>query len=145
MKRSEQSMRAKTSIYCLLIVILLCTACTPSANYDETETFPDEALANTTEALPHSVYKEYVIVQDYANNETSTGILDEFADSINKEISCYENAEKYLELSGKQQFIINAAVPFEEGALILGYSVYGSQEYCDLYYFENGQIIYSSG
>lgn len=146
MKRSVQSIkRVKIGIYCLFIAIVMCTACTPSANHDETETFPDKAPSEITSALPHSVYKEYVIVQDYANNETSTGILDAFADSINKEISSYENAEKCLELSGKQQFIINAVVPFDNGALILGYSVYGSQEYCDLYYFEDGQIIYSSG
>ncbi len=93
-------------------------------------------------ALPQTHAEKYVIVQDYANNETSATALEPFAKALNTELSLQEGADDRLALSGPEQFILNAAVPFEQGALICGHILVDGEDYTELYYIENGSIIY---
>ena len=128
MKFSVQSIKIIVCFCSILLTISICTSCTPSSS--------------TTDSLPHSIKRDYVIVQDYANNETSLEVINLLADAINEEISNHDSAKKRLDEFGQDQFMINAAVPFEDGVLICGDTVRDGENYCNLYYFENGQIIY---
>lgn len=92
--------------------------------------------------LPNTVEKEYVVVQDYSNNDTSKQILNDFADSINEELAGMDGSKDRLRWHGKKLFKINAAVPFENGALICGYMILEGETYCNLYYFEHSSIKY---
>ncbi len=92
--------------------------------------------------LPRTQTGKYVIVQDYANNETSMAALELFAKALDAELSAQEGANERLALSGPEQFVLNAAVPFEQGALICGHTLADGEDYTELYYIENGRITY---
>ena len=93
-------------------------------------------------APPQTHTEKYVIVQDYANNETSAAALEAFTKALNMDISAQEGADDRLSLSGPEQFVLNAAVPFEQGALICGHTLADGEDYTELYYIENGSIAY---
>ncbi len=93
-------------------------------------------------ALPQTQAEKYVIVQDYADNETSAAALKPFAKALNTELSLQEGADDRLALSGPEQFVLNAAVPFEQGALICGHTLSDGEVYTELFYFDNGSITY---
>lgn len=139
----------------LLITMILFSACTTPSTDDMIITKPSPSCnqtiaaksldpiqkpAITKEALPHCTKREYVIVQDYANNKTSAKIFEAFADVINQEIAGREKAEERLHSFGQDEFMIIAAVPFEDGVLICGDILSDGQDYCDLYYFEDDHI-----
>lgn len=93
-------------------------------------------------APPQTHTEKYVIVQDYANNVTSMAALEPFAKALDAELCLQEGADERLALSGPEQFVLNAAVPFEQGALICGHTLVDGEDYTELYYIENGSIIY---
>jgi len=77
-----------------------------------------------------------VLVQDCANNETSQKYLFDFANALNREAEDCHYADK------KNVFLINSAVPFEDGVLFSAYELGDGERYCSLYYIENGDITY---
>lgn len=92
--------------------------------------------------LPNSVEKEYVVVKDYSNNDTSKQILNDFTDVINEELAEMAGSDDRLRWHGKKLFMIDASVPFEYGSLICGYIIMEGEAYCNLYYFEDSSIKY---
>lgn len=128
---------------CLLTCFLLVSGCSlnqstaplNSTNRNNSNNFKDDRLPNTVE-------KEYVVVQDYSNTNTSKQVVNDFADVINEELAELDGSEDSLRWHGRKLFMINAAVPFEDGNLICGYTIMEGESYCNLYYFEDSSIKY---
>ncbi|MGI5849865.1 MAG: hypothetical protein ACOX8Q_07355 [Christensenellales bacterium] len=149
------------SIACIICVLtIICTGCklfTPNTEPSQiaqksyasdslSESITEESPTDTDpeNTLPLSIEADYVIVQDYAKNETSKRIIDTFAYALSEEVSLQENADYRITISGKDVFMINACVPFEGGTLICGHILRDGEDYCKLYYFENGKITYGA-
>lgn len=103
---------------------------------------PTPEVQPAKNTLPQTHKEKYVIVQNYADNETSAAVLETFAKALNDEISRKEGANDRLALSGPEQFVLNAAVPFEQGVLVCGHTLCDGEHYTELHYIENGSIAY---
>lgn len=154
---SNRVYHTKTVLLSILILCLLLSGCAASKQNDpvsqplpssleQSATNKPESSNDTVkkDTLPRTVEYEYVIVQDYADNEVSRSVLSDFGEACNKELSMKERADYHLRNFGKDLFLINAAAPFEEGVLICGHVMMGGEDYCKLYYLENGDINYSA-
>ncbi|MFZ5975002.1 MAG: hypothetical protein ACOYU3_06305, partial [Bacillota bacterium] len=86
---------------------------------------------------PASYTSGSVTLYDYAANEVSGRIAKEFVKELNS--SDYHEAR-----NAPLRFNINAAVPFEDGALICGYFLSGEENPSQLYYFTDKGIEYQT-
>lgn len=138
-------------VVCMMVLVLV--ACTIAENkakdMETTQTPQQEILPQNTdqiefedESLPTCVEKEYVIVQDYADSETSKTIRNDLATALNKETSILHDVDERIQIIKRRVFILCAAVPFEGGILVCGHYVQDGEITADLYYLENGDITY---
>lgn len=127
----------------LLIVLMLAAGCTYKTQEQNTgelkvQDLFDAQLMDTKEnALPLTARTQNVIVQDYADNDTSKAVIDQLAFALNEEAAAREYNTAFF---GHEVFIIQAAIPFENGALICGRILHDGENPPELFYIENGQI-----